>query len=460
MRAIITNKFTIVQNPTPIVIQSLNDLLSYEDKAIKYQLRRMDHNPFQKNSGYYKKLQKEAQGNLLKPMGKHVAFNSGLAYLLNNIKDIEIEDKRIDTGSKTTYPWKKKPFALRPYQQEAVDLCSANWRGVVNFATGMGKTLTALYLIKELKRKTLIIVPSDSIAKQFYKELCEAFGEDQVGFYGGGKKKIKNITVGIAASVIKATEEFAKADLGCIIFDEVHHIAANTFFDIAVALGDVGRIYGLTATDYRSDGKDIMINAGCGDVLLRRDIKWGIANGFLAQPKFIVKSVATSGTDYKNDKMKAYKEHVLNDTAMKAQIVADIQTYIAAGKSVLCLVGEVVHGEELSKLLGLPFAQGTDKQSQSYVDQLNAGSITGLIGTGGKIGEGCDTKNVDVLIMAHFPGSKGIVVQSLGRALRKQGTKTHAIIIDYIPQGSTMLTRHAKSRIDWYLDITKDVDVV
>ena len=266
MRAIITNKFTIIQNPSAIVIQSLNELLSYEDKAIKYQLRRMENNPFQRNTPYFKKLQKEASGCLLRPMGPHVAFSSGLSYLLNGIKDLEIEDKRTDTGSKTAYPWKKKPFGLRPYQQEAVDLCVKNWRGVVNFATGMGKTLTALYLIKELQRKTLIIVPSDSIAKQFYKELCEAFGDDQVGFYGGGKKKIKNITVGIAASVIKATEEFKKADLGCIIFDEVHHIAANTFFDIAVALGDVGRIYGLTATDYRSDGKDIMINAGCGDV--------------------------------------------------------------------------------------------------------------------------------------------------------------------------------------------------
>jgi superfamily II DNA or RNA helicase len=373
---------------------------------------------------------------------------------------MEIEDKRIETGSKVSYPWKKKPYGLRSYQQEAVDACSQNWRGIVNMATGMGKSLVALYLIKQIQRKTLIIVPSDSIAKQFYKDLGEAFGEDQIGFFGGGKKKIKNITIGIAASVIKATEEFKKADLGLIIFDECHHTPASTFIDIATALGDIGRIYGLSATDYRSDGKDIMINAACGDVLIKRDVVWGVTNGFLAKPKFIVKNVATTGTDFKHDKLKNYKEHILNNEIMKKQILTDIQSYIAQGKSVLCLVGEVAHGKELSEQLGLPFAQGNDKASQSYVDQLNSGTISGLIGTGGKISEGTDTRNVDVLIMAQFIASKGPVIQAVGRALRKQGLKTEAIIIDYVPQGSSMLSRHTKSRIDWYLEITKDVNIV
>lgn len=458
MKAIITNKFTVVQNPSQTVLRSLNDMMCYEDKGIKYQLKRMERNPFQKNSGYYKKLQKEVRGTLLKNMNGHAAFNSGLSYLIKDTMDIE--DKRTDTGPKLSFPWKKKPFKLRGYQKEAVDLCLDNWRGIVNFATGMGKTLTAVHLVKALKRKTLIVVPSDSIAKQFYAELSDAFGENRVGFYGGGKKKVNDITVGIAASVIKNTDKFKKEELGCIIFDEVHHIAASTFYNIASDLGDVGRVYGLTATDYRSDGKDIMINAGCGQVLIKRDIKWGIDNKFLAKPKFIVREIPTSGVDYKNNKIQAYKEHVLNDNVMKSQILHDINTYISQGKSVLCLVGEVVHGEELSKQLGIPFAQGKDKKSQQYVDELNAGKITGLIGTAGRISEGTDTKNVDVLIMAHFVASKGPVMQSLGRALRKQGTKTDAIILDYIPQGSTMLKRHAESRIKWYKEVTNDVQKI
>lgn len=458
MKAIITNKFTVVKNPTDVVLQSLKNIMSYEDKGIKYQLRRMSRNPMQRNSGYFKKLQKEVNCSLLKDMSGHAAFNSGLAYVLDG--KMEIEDRRKDTGSRVVFPWKTKPFAPREYQQEAIDLCLDNWRGIINFATGMGKTLTALHLIKQLKRKTLIVVPSDSIAKQFYKELSEAFGENRIGFFGGGKKKINDITVGIAASVIKNLDLFKEEELGCIIFDEVHHIAADTFFNIAGYLGDVGRIYGLTATDYRSDGKDIMINAGCGDVLIKRDIKWGIDNGFLAKPKFIVRDVPTSGIDYKNNKIKAYKEHVLGDTVMKAQILSDIQTCIAQGKSVLCLVGEVVHGEELSRQLGLPFAQGKDKKSQSYVEDLNAGNITGLIGTGGKVGEGTDTKRVDVLILANFVASKGPVIQAVGRGLRIYGSKTECEVYDYIPRGSSMLSRHAEGRVGFYKEITGDVKII
>lgn len=457
MKAIVTNKFTVIQNPTNDVILLLNDKLSYKDKQKEYQLKRMERNPFQKNSGYVKKLRKEVNCSLLRSLdGGHVAFNSGLSYLLDS-SHMAIEDRRAESGSVIALPWSKAPYSLRPYQEEAVELALANWRGIINFATGLGKTLTAVHLIKKLKRKTLIVVPSDSIAKQFYKELSGAFGEKRVGFYGGGKKKIKDITVGIAASVVKYSNEFE--DLGCIIFDEVHHIAASTFYEIATNLGDVGRIYGLTATDYRSDGKDIMINAGCGDIIINRDVKWGIENNWLAKPKFIVTEVQTQGADIGYDKLKNYKEHVLNDKTMKDQIQNDIQNYMNAGKSVLCLVAEVSHGEELSKQLGVPFAQGKDKQSQQYVEDLNDGKIKGLIGTGGKIGEGSDTKRVDVLILANFMASKGPVIQAVGRGLRIYGTKTECIVRDYIPMGSKMLSRHAKQRIGYYKEIVDDVEV-
>jgi len=460
MKVIITNKYTVVQNPSEGIVQQLKLSMSYTDKSKAYQLKRMKSNPFHKNPGYIKKLEKEVDCCLVKELpGGHVTFNSGLSYRIEK-GAFQFDDRRCETGLTIAMPWKKKPFDPREYQEEAIVAAMNSWRGVINFATGMGKTLTAIHLIKRLRKKSLIIVPSESVAKQFYNELCEAFGEQRIGYYGGGKKKIKDITVGIAASVIRNVEEFSKAELGVIIFDEVHHIAANTFYDIAIGLGDVGRIYGLTATDYRSDGKDILINAGCGNIIIKRDIKWGIEHGFLARPKFEIKEVNTIGRDIARDKLKNYKEHVLNSSIMKQQIHDDVKAYMAAGKSVLCLVGEVAHGEELSQQLGIPFAQGSDKKSQSYVDDLNAGKITGLVGTGGKISEGTDTKNVDVLILASFIASKGPVMQSIGRALRKQANKIEALIIDYIPKGSTMLTRHAHARIDFYREITSDVKII
>jgi ATP-dependent helicase IRC3 len=353
-------------------------------------------------------------------------------------------------------PWIVKPFDLRDYQEEACNLMMTNYRGIINFATGLGKTLVATHMVKRCRKRALIVCPSESVASQFYDQFVSCFGKNKVGFFGDGKKEIKEITVGIAMSISKHIDKFKTQELGLVIVDEVHHVPATTFYNIASGIANVGKVFGLTATDFRSDGKDIMITAGCGSVMIRRDIKWGVKHGWLAEPYFIVKSVDTVGKDY-SDKLKCYKEHVLNNATMRQQIEDDCRKMMAAGKSILCLVDEVEHGKQLAGNLGIPFATGLDKRSSEYVEQLNKGKIPGLIGTDSKVGEGTDTKNVDVLILANFVASKGPVIQAIGRGLRKQGSKTRCIILDYIPKGSEMLTRHAWNRIKFFREITDKV---
>jgi superfamily II DNA or RNA helicase len=462
MQIIVNNDFTTISGATQQLIQTLQSELTYTDKSKQYQLRRLSKSVWGRASALYKQLQQEVHGKLYEMNGNDIVVSSAFyGYLQENfssdMQNAQIVDNRKETGKKIVVPWLKKPYPLRLYQQEAVDLMLSNYRGVINFATGLGKTLVATHLVQQYKKRTLVVCPSDSVAKQFYKQFIECFGKNKVGFYGGGKKQISDITVGIAASVSKYIAEFQAADLGMVIFDETHHTPATTFFDIAEGLRSVGKVFGLTATDYRSDGKDIMITAGCGHVLIRRDIKWGVENGFLAEPYFIVREIDTGGRDFKDDKLKSYKEHVLNNIQMKSRIENDARSMMASGKAVLILVDEVAHGEELSKALGIPFATGLDKKSQDYVDQLNAHKIQGLIGTDGKISEGTDTKNVDVLILANFVASKGPVTQCIGRALRRQNLKTKALILDYVPMGSTMLKRHALQRINYYLEITDKV---
>jgi superfamily II DNA or RNA helicase len=219
-------------------------------------------------------------------------------------------------------------------------------------------------------------------------------------------------------------------------------------------------MFGLTATDFRSDGKDIMITAGVGKVLIKRDLIWGIANKWLADPYFIVRGISTIGKEYKDDKLKNYKEHVVNCKAMNDRVIADIQKFLAAGMSVLCLVDQVDHGTAIAKAVGLPFATGEDKMSKEYVKQLNDGSIPGLIGTAAYIGEGTDTKNVHVLVLANFTASKGPLWQNLGRGLRLIPGKTEVIVLDYIPKGSSMLARHAKQRIAIYKEVTDRIKII
>ena len=458
----INNDSIIIINPSQEVRDFIQGELTYTDKSKQYQLRRMAKNMWQRNSPAYKQLQDEVKGALYEePTPDKMLISSCFVDLLKNkFNTLTITDARSETGGKIPLPWVNQPHNLRDYQEEAVDLMLSKPRGLINLATGLGKTLIATHFVQRYKRRVLIVCPSESVAKQFYQQFVSCFGKNKVGFYGGGKKNIGTVTVGIAASISKNIVDFQNAGLGAVILDETHHTPATTFFDISQGLAKIGKIFGLTATDYRSDGKDIMITAGCGPVLIRRDIKWGVENGWLAQPYFFVRCVNTSGKDYKDDKIKSYKEHVLNCEPMKAQIRDDAKKMMSAGKSVLILVDEVAHGKELSEELQIPFATGVDSKSQDYVDQLNAGKVKGLVGTDGKISEGTDTQNVDVLILANFVASKGPVMQAVGRGLRKQGVKTRCIILDYIPMGSTMLSRHGFNRVEYYKDITDKVKII
>lgn len=463
MHSTFTNTHLEFVDPTVELVDFVKKNLSYTDKAKQFQLKRMAKNPWLRTSPAYLALQQEVKGQVYSHSGNILTIPSGFSDMfIENFPNENYTDFRKETGKKLSFPWVNKPFDLRPYQAEVVDILLAptRYRGIVNFATGLGKTLTAIHLIKRYKKNTLIVCPSDSVAKQFYTQCENAFGKDVVGFYGAGKKKINDITIGIAASITRNTDDFKNADFGMVIFDEIHHIAADTFYNIAEAVSGVGKIFGLTATDYRSDGKDIMITAGCGPVVSRKDVKWGITNGYLADPYFIIKQVNTGGKDFKDNKIKNYKEHILNNSIMKDLIYKDALNMINAGRSVLVLVDEVAHGEELSKLLGIPFATGLDNKSNDYVDSLNQGKIKGLVGTDGRIGEGTDTQNVDVLILANFVASRGPVIQAVGRSLRKTAKKDKCIVIDYIPLGSEQLTRHGWNRVDYYRDITDKIKII
>lgn len=463
MNITLTNEKLEIVDPTDDLVSFAKKHLSYTDKAKQYQLKRMSKNPYLRTSPAYVALQATVKGQVFDHFGNILSMPSGFYHLLlENFPNENYTDKRKETGRKIVLPWIKSPFSLRLYQSEVVEMMLNPhiYRGIVNFATGLGKTLTAIHFIKRYKRNALIVCPSDSVAQQFYTQCIEAFGKNMVGFYGAGKKKINDITIGIAASITRNTDEFKKADFGVVIFDEIHHIAADTFYNIAEAVSGVGKVIGLTATDYRSDGKDIMITAGCGPVIARRDVKWGITNGYLAEPYFLIREVQTGGKDFRDNKIKNYKEHVLNNLILKDLIKNDALNMMNAGRSVLILVDEVTHGEELSKQLGVPFATGIDSKSQDYVDGLNQGKFRGLVGTDGRIGEGTDTQNVDVLILANFVASKGPVIQAVGRSLRKTATKSRCIILDYIPLGSEQLTRHAWGRVDYYRDITDKVKII
>jgi superfamily II DNA or RNA helicase len=141
---------------------------------------------------------------------------------------------------------------LRPYQREALEAwLDAGKRGVIELPTGAGKTYIALKAMERLNAPTLVVVPTLDLMDQWRSQLEKFFGVD-VGVVGGGEAVLKALTVSTYDSAYIRAEQLGNMFL-FIVFDEVHHLAAPSYMQIAEMYIAPWRL-GLTATYEREDG--------------------------------------------------------------------------------------------------------------------------------------------------------------------------------------------------------------
>ncbi|MHA1129677.1 MAG: DEAD/DEAH box helicase family protein, partial [Candidatus Helarchaeota archaeon] len=139
---------------------------------------------------------------------------------------------------------------LRGYQKEALERWMIQKRGVVVMPTGSGKTHLALKVIEEINSATLIVVPTLDLIQQ-WREKLHIF-KIKIGEYSGVKKELEPITVTTYDSA-RIHAEYLGNKFKVLIFDEVHHLAAEGYRQIAELFAAPFRL-GLTATYERADG--------------------------------------------------------------------------------------------------------------------------------------------------------------------------------------------------------------
>ena len=165
------------------------------------------------------------------------------------------------------------PRTPRPYQREAVDRWrGAGARGSVVLPTGAGKTLVALMAIDEMRGGACIVAPTRALVAQWFTQLADAFGGEQVGAYYGDEKEVRALTVTTYHSAFNLLERWGER-FPLLVLDEVHHLADTATGD-ARAWHDHLRIapaafrLGLTAT--YPDGKDAELRRLVGPVVYRK----------------------------------------------------------------------------------------------------------------------------------------------------------------------------------------------
>jgi superfamily II DNA or RNA helicase len=137
-------------------------------------------------------------------------------------------------------------FQLFDYQEQAVGAWQRmDQRGIVVLPTGAGKTVVALKAISVAERPTLIVVPTLDLLNQWYNRLTDTFGIE-IGIVGQGVCDIRDVTVITYQSAYRRIGEIG-GRFGFLILDEVHHMTAPQWMEIARLAIAPFRL-GLTAT--------------------------------------------------------------------------------------------------------------------------------------------------------------------------------------------------------------------
>ena len=137
---------------------------------------------------------------------------------------------------------------LRDYQQEAVKGILARDFGVMESATGSGKTIAALHVVVTRRQPTLILCHSKELLYQWRNRIMSFLGMD-AGLIGDGHYEIRPVTVGIVNTVRKHLDELPQ-HFGQIVIDETHRTPCSMFTEV-VSFFDCKYQLGLSATPFR-----------------------------------------------------------------------------------------------------------------------------------------------------------------------------------------------------------------
>jgi superfamily II DNA or RNA helicase len=387
-----------------------------------------------------------------------IGFRQGLIKTLTDYAEykkqklnITFEDTRIINNEVVLMPDKfVNGVVLRDYQIDAVRTFMRNGIGILELATGSGKTEIAIEIIRQLKCKTLFMCDKIELLRQTKKRIEEALGIE-VGQIGAGVTDIKPITVATIQTLVKHIAEHKEylAGINLAVYDECHKTPAKSYIKVSRYL--IGTTYrlGLSATPFRDDGHTLAINGVTGYPIVDLSSKVLIDNGWLVQPmvifikdymsKEVIKekeSECKIGLINETPKYPKYYEVFIANNKYRNNKIVDIVNQ-HKGKKILILTKLIEHGSLLSSLIeGSKHLYGaTNKEERKEMLQdFISGKFNILVGTMSIFGEGLDIPPLGVIINA--AGNRGDVktIQVLGRILRKFEGKNSAIYFDFIDQ--------------------------
>ena len=409
---------------------------------------------------------------------KTQVFPTGMIHYVRDVLDkFEIEWEIVDHRHQAE-PGIELPLhgiTLRDYQQEAVDLAIQKQRGIIRAGTGAGKSSMLSGIIAKLNVKTLILIHKQDIFYQLINTF-ERTLKVPIGKIGDGECDFQNITVAMVQTVAHVFDPKVKvlakdnkilqekgdsirqflSEVECVLIDEAHHIAADTFWDVMQNIPKATYRIGVTATAFREDNMDLMLEGALAKKFVDISSSDLIDRKFLVPPSIFLYPIAHQRRKKGDTYGQVYKEEIVENVARNHIICNLALKAKAAGKAVLIAVTQIEHGEILEKLLqsvdkSAIFVNGQSKSDtrKKILQELGSGTVRIVVATN-IYSEGVDMPALAVLINAAGAASGIHSLQLLGRVLRTAPGKTKAWVVDLQDDGK-FLNKHYKERVNIYL---------
>ncbi|MDR8019619.1 DNA repair helicase XPB [Nesterenkonia aerolata] len=321
-------------------------------------------------------------------------------------------------------------WALRPYQQQAVDTFWSSGSGVVVLPCGAGKTLVGAATMAISSTITLILVNSTLSARQWKAELLArtSLTEEEIGEYSGDRKEVRPVTIATyqvlahrRGELYPHLELLDAHDWGLIIYDEVHLLPAPIFRRTADL--QARRRLGLTATLIREDGREREVFSLIGPKRFDTPWKQMEAQGWIAPA--LCTEVRVDLPSERRMEYAASEERERHRLAAGTQAKDDVVARLVArhrhtGERILVIGQFVEQLEQLGEHLGAPVLTGatSTKVRQERFEAFRRGELDVLVVS--KIANfSVDLPQASVAIQVSGTfGSRQEEAQRLGRLLR------------------------------------------
>lgn len=353
--------------------------------------------------------------------------------------------------------------SLRPEQSAPVEgyLTAAKdplkMGGIISIVCGGGKTCIAIYIMCVLKKKTIIVVHKDFLLQQ-WKERIEQFAPTaKIGIFKGPKCDVVGKDVIIASIQSLSMKEYDPqlfADVGFIVFDEVHHTSAKVFSQALMKL-NVRYSLGLSATPTRKDGLTNVFLWFLGDIVYNSTSRTDALDVHVK--KF-----------HDHDPVYSGEEYASNGLLNMSKMINKVCAFPARTSFIIQQLTTLLHNEPTRKIMVLSDRRThlhlvADAMKQSTIKNVTHGFYYGgmksddlkkaeaaqiILSTFAYTSEGLDIRGLNTLVLA---SPKSDVVQVVGRILRDKPEDRIMIplVVDIVDDFS-VFARQAKKRQAYY----------